>query len=137
MAMVQHLKHGDGVCVYDGRKRMGSGDASMSQLHKPEHFLWHGPDAEFLVQIPYSGFAVASRALLMHCTVRIIRTIGFLSVVMPHPKHPHCFAGKFPAVPEKMSDYILTGISTLKGGGGCNDLIMRCALLPMRECVSC
>jgi hypothetical protein len=78
-----------------------------------------------VVQIPYSGFALAARALLMHSIVRVIRTVGFLSVVMPHPKHTNCYAGKFPPVPEKMGDYILAGIMSLKGGGGCNDLIIR------------
>ena len=78
------------------------------------------------VQIPYSGFAVASRALLMHCTVRVVRTIGFLAVVIPHPKHTNCYAGKFPPVPDTMYEYILAGMAAVRGSGGCNDLIMRC-----------
>lgn len=91
-----------------------------------------------LMQIPYSGFAVASRALLMHCAVRVVRTVAFLSVVIPHPKHTNCYAGKFPPVPDTMSEYILAGIGSIRGSGGCNDLIMRCGPLSahMHEIVS-
>jgi hypothetical protein len=76
-------------------------------------------------QIPYSGFGIASRALLMHAIVRVIRTVSFLAVVLPNSKTANCYARRFPRVPDGMWEYILTGISTLKGFGGCNDLILR------------
>jgi hypothetical protein len=61
----------------------------------------------------------------MHIIIRIVRTVGFLSVVLPHARNPKCYASRFPPVPETMKEYIWTGISTLKGFGGCNDLILR------------
>lgn len=77
------------------------------------------------VQIPYSGFSIASRALLMHIIVRVVRTVSFLAVVLPNARTPTCYARRFPPVPETMLDFIWTGLSTLKGFGGCNDLILR------------
>lgn len=77
------------------------------------------------VQIPYSGFSIASRALMMHIIVRVVRTVSFLAVVLPNARTPTCYTRRFPPVPETMSDFIWTGLSTLKGFGGCNDLILR------------
>lgn len=77
------------------------------------------------VQIPYSGFSIASRALLMHVIVRIVRTVAFLAVVLPNARTPTCYARRFPPVPEQLWEYVWTGLSTLKGFGGCNDLILR------------
>jgi hypothetical protein len=64
----------------------------------------------------------------MHILVRIIRTASFLAVVIPNARSPRCYADRFPPVPQGMWNYIVTGYKSIRGGGGCNDLIMRCAL---------
>lgn len=61
----------------------------------------------------------------MHVVVRIFRTIAFLAVVLPNARTPGCYARRFPPVPEDMVNYVWTGASTLKGFGGCNDLVLR------------
>jgi hypothetical protein len=80
-----------------------------------------------LLQVPYSGFGIAARGLAMHFTVRIVRTGAFLAVVMPNARSPRCFADRFAPVPEGTWDYIIAGAKSLRGSGGCNDLILRCA----------
>jgi hypothetical protein len=54
---------------------------------------------------------------------RIIRTISFLSTVLPSPR-PGCYASRFPLPPpEGWFDWIMVGYSSVRGVGGCNDLI--------------
>jgi hypothetical protein len=63
----------------------------------------------------------------MHAAVRVVRTIAFLSVVMPNARSPHCYASRFPPVPDGMWEYFMAGSKAIRGSGGCNDLILRCA----------
>lgn len=77
------------------------------------------------VQVPYSGFGMAGRALAMHAAVRVVRTVAFLSVVMPNARTPRCYAQRFPPVPDGMWDYFVAGANAVRGSGGCNDLILR------------
>jgi hypothetical protein len=69
----------------------------------------------------------------MHVGVRIIRTIAFLSVVMPNSRSPHCYASRFPAVPGDTWEYIVVGWRAIRGSGGCNDLILRCVVENSQE----
>ena len=78
---------------------------------------------------------MAGRALAMHAAVRVVRTVAFLSVVMPNARSPQCYAQRFPPVPERMWEYFVAGAKALRGSGGCNDLILRCpfAIQPDRS----
>lgn len=82
--------------------------------------------ARTAAQVPYSGFGIAARALATHTVVRVVRTAAFLAVVLPNSRNSSCYAERFPPVPQGWMEYVLTGVSTLKGFGGCNDLIIRC-----------
>ena len=81
--------------------------------------------------MPYSGFAMASRAFVMHVILRIFRVVAFLSVVLPNARNPRCYAHRFKPVPEGWADYMWAGVTALKGAGGCNDLIFRCVCAPL------
>ena len=87
-------------------------------------------DESHQVQVPYSGFGIAARGLAMHAFVRVVRTFAFLAVVMPNPRSPRCFASRFKPVPEGWWEYLKAGAFAVRGSGGCNDLILRCAVLP-------
>ena len=77
------------------------------------------------MQVPYSGFGIAARALAMHALVRVVRTASFLAVVMPNARSPKCYERKFAPPPDGMWDYMVAGFKSLRGSGGCNDLILR------------
>eukprot|EP00879_Flechtneria_rotunda_P013945 GHRR01014564.1.p1 GENE.GHRR01014564.1~~GHRR01014564.1.p1 ORF type:complete len:201 (+),score=33.85 GHRR01014564.1:1051-1653(+) len=73
-------------------------------------------------QHPYSGFGVMARFCLTICFSRILRTVCFMSTVLPSPR-PGCYRHRFPAPPEDWWGIIVVGIRELRGFGGCNDLI--------------
>ena len=78
------------------------------------------------MQVPYSGFAMAARALAMHAIVRVYRTLAFLCVVMPNGRTPRCYEQRFKPPPEEWGAFMRMGITAINGAGGCNDLIFRC-----------
>ncbi|KAG2501848.1 hypothetical protein HYH03_000346 [Edaphochlamys debaryana] len=73
-------------------------------------------------QVPYSGFGIMARAVLTICCSRILRMCCFMSTVLPNPR-PGCYAKRFPPVPEGLWATIRAGYTTIRGFGGCNDLI--------------
>lgn len=75
-------------------------------------------------QVPYSGFGMMGRVVLTIGISHMIRVICFLVTVVPSPK-PGCYAHRFPPVPDNWWDFIIVGFDSMKGSGGCNDLIFR------------
>jgi hypothetical protein len=75
-------------------------------------------------QIPYSGFGVMSRFCASIAVGRLIRVACFLSTVLPNPR-PGCYARRFPPPPDSAWEALRIGFTTLRGMGGCNDLIFR------------
>eukprot|EP00878_Enallax_costatus_P012058 GHUV01012590.1.p2 GENE.GHUV01012590.1~~GHUV01012590.1.p2 ORF type:complete len:216 (+),score=33.40 GHUV01012590.1:550-1197(+) len=73
-------------------------------------------------QHPYSGFGVMSRFCLTICFSRILRTVSFMSTVLPSPR-PGCYRRRFPPPPDTVWGMIKVGIKQLRGFGGCNDLV--------------
>ncbi|EFJ40148.1 hypothetical protein VOLCADRAFT_121755 [Volvox carteri f. nagariensis] len=73
-------------------------------------------------QVPYSGFGIMSRVVLTVAASRVLRMACFLSTVLPNPR-PGCYRRRFPPVPEGLWDTIKLGYTTIRGFGGCNDLI--------------
>lgn len=75
-------------------------------------------------QVPYSGFGIMSRVVLTICCSRILRVACFMSTVLPSPR-PGCYARRFPPVPPTLWGTVKAGYTTIRGFGGCNDLIFR------------
>ncbi|GFR39788.1 hypothetical protein Agub_g273 [Astrephomene gubernaculifera] len=73
-------------------------------------------------QVPYSGFGLMSRVVLTHCVSRLLRMACFLSTVLPNPR-PGCYRRRFPPPPDGLWETIKAGYTTIRGFGGCNDLI--------------
>ncbi|KAH3767023.1 Phosphatidylinositol:ceramide inositolphosphotransferase 3 [Pelomyxa schiedti] len=79
-------------------------------------------------QVPYSALGMMSRFFATLTTTRIVRTIGFLVTVLPNPR-VKCITKRFPInqqPPDGSSlwQMILAASTHLRGGGGCNDLII-------------
>lgn len=49
----------------------------------------------------------------------------FMCTVLPNPR-PGCYQRRFPPVPQGLWATIKAGYTTIRGFGGCNDLIFRC-----------
>lgn len=79
------------------------------------------PDRK-LAQRKLSGFAMAAQVAATVALSRAIRTVSFISTILPNPRY-HCYYRKFPPVPDNWLDFVRVGFSRLRGNGGCNDLI--------------
>jgi hypothetical protein len=55
---------------------------------------------------------------------RLIRVACFMTTVLPNPR-PGCYSRRFPPPPESAWESLRVGFTTLRGTGGCNDLIFR------------
>jgi hypothetical protein len=55
----------------------------------------HPPAA---LQVPYSGFAMGARFMDTIAWAHALRTLAFLTTVLPNPR-PNCYARNFPPVP--------------------------------------
>lgn len=73
-------------------------------------------------QLPYSGFAMMTRFCWTVTWSRLIRVGSFLVTVVPSPR-PGCYEERFPPPPDTWWDWIMVGISEMRGFGGCNDLV--------------
>mmetsp|Transcript_14735 Transcript_14735/g.36745 ORF Transcript_14735/g.36745 Transcript_14735/m.36745 type:complete len:387 (-) Transcript_14735:193-1353(-) len=73
-------------------------------------------------QVPFSGFGLMSRAVLTIAASRVLRMACFMCTVLPNPQ-PGCYARRFPPVPATAWETIKAGYTTIRGFGGCNDLI--------------
>ncbi|KAG1676519.1 hypothetical protein FOA52_000062 [Chlamydomonas sp. UWO 241] len=74
-------------------------------------------------QVPYSGFGIFSRILATFALSRSLRVVCFMSTVLPSPR-PGCYLTRFPpVVPDTVWGLIKAGYTTIRGFGGCNDLI--------------
>ncbi|KAG2448945.1 hypothetical protein HYH02_005702 [Chlamydomonas schloesseri] len=73
-------------------------------------------------QVPYSGFGIFSRAVLTIAASRVLRMACFMCTVLPNPR-PGCYGRRFPPVPATVWETIKAGYTTIRGFGGCNDLI--------------
>lgn len=112
-------------------------------VHKPMHAgsapckLWHGyactptfnnalrrlpSPLHAKLQVPYSGFGMMSRVLLSVACSRVLRVACFMCTVLPNPI-PGCYARRFPPPPDTVWATIRAGYTTIRGFGGCNDLI--------------
>lgn len=65
---------------------------------------------------------------------RLLRVACFMTTVLPNPR-PGCYKRRFPPPPESTWEMLRVGFTTLRGHGGCNDLIFRCAAAPAAWCV--
>mmetsp|Transcript_25348 Transcript_25348/g.68866 ORF Transcript_25348/g.68866 Transcript_25348/m.68866 type:complete len:370 (-) Transcript_25348:415-1524(-) len=74
-------------------------------------------------QMPYSGFGLFARVALTICFSRIIRVAAFMCTILPNPK-PGCYLRRFPPLPPTTWEIIKAGYTTIRGFGGCNDLII-------------
>ncbi|GIL63460.1 hypothetical protein Vafri_17498 [Volvox africanus] len=75
-------------------------------------------------QVPYSGFGIMARVVLTVAASRVLRMACFMATVLPNPR-PGCYRRRFPPVPPGLWDTIKLGYTTIRGFGGCNDLIFR------------
>ncbi|MEW5308031.1 MAG: hypothetical protein WDW38_000020 [Sanguina aurantia] len=75
--------------------------------------------------IPFSGFGLMSRVVLCIAASRAVRVVCFMATVLPNPR-PGCYSRRFPPPPASgaILDYIRMGYTTIRGFGGCNDLIV-------------
>ncbi|KAI8472650.1 MAG: hypothetical protein J3K34DRAFT_413171 [Monoraphidium minutum] len=73
-------------------------------------------------QIPYSGFGVMARFSLTITLGRLLRVACFMTTVLPSPR-PGCYSRRFPPPPDGAWEMLRVGFTTLRGMGGCNDLI--------------
>mmetsp|Transcript_8179 Transcript_8179/g.17534 ORF Transcript_8179/g.17534 Transcript_8179/m.17534 type:complete len:266 (+) Transcript_8179:325-1122(+) len=73
-------------------------------------------------QVPYSGFGIMTRVVATIAASRLIRIACFMSTVLPNPR-PGCYARRFPPVPASVWETVKLGYTTIRGFGGCNDLI--------------
>ncbi|KAL6753412.1 PAP2 superfamily C-terminal-domain-containing protein [Haematococcus lacustris] len=73
-------------------------------------------------QMPFSGFGLMSRVVLTIACSRVLRMACFMTTVLPNPQ-PGCYARRFGPVPDSAWGIIKAGYTTLRGFGGCNDLI--------------
>ncbi|GIL63458.1 hypothetical protein Vafri_17498 [Volvox africanus] len=73
-------------------------------------------------QVPYSGFGIMARVVLTVAASRVLRMACFMATVLPNPR-PGCYRRRFPPVPPGLWDTIKLGYTTIRGFGGCNDLI--------------
>ncbi|KAG2444775.1 hypothetical protein HXX76_001518 [Chlamydomonas incerta] len=73
-------------------------------------------------QVPYSGFGVFSRVVLTIAASRVLRMACFMCTVLPNPR-PGCYSRRFPPVPATAWETLKAGYTTIRGFGGCNDLI--------------
>jgi hypothetical protein len=74
-----------------------------------------------------SVFGIAGRTCATIALARAIRVLAFMSTVLPNPL-PDCYRNRFkndgaPDVYEDGLHLIEFGLSRIRGGGGCNDLI--------------
>jgi len=74
------------------------------------------------MQVSFSGFGLMSRVVATIAASRLIRVVCFMSTVLPNPK-PGCYSRRFPPVPDSAWGIIKAGYTTIRGFGGCNDLI--------------
>jgi hypothetical protein len=73
-------------------------------------------------QLPYSGFAIATRLIDCIGWSHALRTVAYMITVLPNPR-PHCYARRFPPVPDTVWEFIKIGMWE-KRGNGCNDLVI-------------
>lgn len=73
-------------------------------------------------QVPYSGFGVMARVVMTIACSRVLRMACFMCTVLPNPR-PGCYQRRFPPVPQGLWATIKAGYTTIRGFGGCNDLI--------------
>jgi len=73
-------------------------------------------------QVPFSGFAMASRMLLTIAVSRMLRCACFMATILPNPR-PDCYRRKFPPVPGTTWETLTYPFSHVSFAGGCNDLI--------------
>ncbi|KAI3427203.1 hypothetical protein D9Q98_007139 [Chlorella vulgaris] len=73
-------------------------------------------------QVPYSGFGMGTRFIDTIAWTHIIRTLAFMTTVLPNPRL-RCYARNFPPVPADWREFLAIGLST-KRGSGCNDLVI-------------
>ncbi|GAX85052.1 hypothetical protein CEUSTIGMA_g12472.t1 [Chlamydomonas eustigma] len=73
-------------------------------------------------QVPYSGFGIMSRVMATMAASRSLRVACFMSTVLPNP-HPGCYQLRFPPVPDTVWETVMAGYTTIRGFGGCNDLL--------------
>eukprot|EP00198_Chlamydomonas_reinhardtii_P000275 XP_001689610.1 predicted protein [Chlamydomonas reinhardtii] len=73
-------------------------------------------------QVPYSGFGMFSRVVLTIAASRVLRMACFMCTVLPNPR-PGCYSRRFPPVPATAWETVMAGYTTIRGFGGCNDLI--------------
>jgi hypothetical protein len=77
-----------------------------------------------LRQVPYSGFGLMARWCASIACGRLLRVACFLTTVLPSPR-PGCYSRRFPPPPDTLKETLRVGFTTLRGTGGCNDLIFR------------
>ena len=75
------------------------------------------------VQVPYSGFGMATRSIWCIIISRAIRTVAFMLTVLPSQR-PGCYGRRFPPVPDTWREFLAIGFGRLRASGGCNDLII-------------
>ncbi|GIL95001.1 hypothetical protein Vretimale_1112 [Volvox reticuliferus] len=63
-----------------------------------------------------------ARVVLTVAASRVLRMACFMATVLPNPR-PGCYRRRFPPVPPGLWDTIKLGYTTIRGFGGCNDLI--------------
>lgn len=73
-------------------------------------------------QVPYSGFGMMSRVLTALGVGRLLRVACYMCTVLPSAI-PRCYQRRFPPVPGTFWGVVRVGFSTLRGFGGCNDLL--------------
>lgn len=76
-------------------------------------------------QVPYSGFGIMARVVLTVACSRVLRMACFMSTVLPNPRSG-CYRRRFPPPPTGLWNTLQMGYTTIRGFGGCNDLIFRC-----------
>ena len=80
------------------------------------------------LQMPYSGFGMATRSIWCIIISRAIRTVAFMLTVLPSQR-PGCYGRRFPPVPDTWLEFLTIGFGQLRASGGCNDLIISGAAL--------
>lgn len=72
--------------------------------------------------MPYSGFGVMARFSATIALGRLLRVACFMTTVLPNPR-PGCYRRRFPPPPDSAWEALRVGFTTLRGMGGCNDLV--------------
>eukprot|EP00798_Chlamydomonas_sp_ICE-L_P024628 gene24628-10250_t len=64
-----------------------------------------------------------ARVMAAMSVSRALRVVCFMTTVLPNPR-PGCYIRRFPPVPDSIWEMIMAGYTTIRGFGGCNDLVV-------------